>query len=350
MAASAQRRQPSRKAKLSIAIADDNGPTVKSERSASPRLVASTELPIERPASPNLYNQPETHIVKAASSSYPILGNQPLVPLRDKKLLSYTKYNHGSPFPSFPRPTHAEIKTVVSILTSLHGTRSRPAPSEMVAPTSRAGCGDSPSVLDALVRTILSQNTSDANSSRAKRSMDDVYGSSDRWDAIVEGGQKTLENTIRCGGLGAVKSRVILQVLEQVKERYGEYSLEVLRQLGNDEVMSEFLSFKGVGPKTASCVMLFSLGRESFAVDTHVWRIAGLLGWRPRGASRDETHLHLDARVPDKDKYALHRLMVTHGKICRECRANGAARGNCPLRKAFRKEGVKEMQDVPNLR
>ena len=319
---------------LPRAVAHDSGRNTETKDSAPSPPSAASDKPTSHDRNLKIGSGP---------SSW---RSKPPLSLRDRKLLSYKKYQHESPFPSFPRPTRADVKTALSILTSLHGPRLRPATSEMVAPANRSGCGDSPSVLDALVRTILSQNTSDANSSRAKRSMDSVYGRSDDWDAIVAGGQQKLEDAIRCGGLGVVKSRVILRVLEQVKERHGSYSLEALRRLGNDEVMGELLSFDGVGPKTASCVMLFSLGRESFAVDTHVWRIVGLLGWRPRRASRDETHLHLDVRVPDEDKYALHRLMVAHGKVCRECKANGAARGICPLRNAFRRESVEEKQEA----
>ena len=96
--------------------------------------------------------------------------------------------------------------------------------------------------------------------------------------------------------------------------------------------MTELIGMKGVGPKTASCVLLFCLQRESFAVDTHVYRIAGLLGWRPKNASRDETHAHLEVRIPDEEKYGLHILMVGH-----ECKAGGKSVGKCALRRAFRK-------------
>lgn len=255
--------------------------------------------------------------------------------LQAKKLKAYSQYANQSPFPNFPHPTAAEAKLAHRILIELHGERTRPE--EVVAPTDRAGCGDSPSVLDALVRTILSQNTSDVNSSRAKQSMDRVYGRADKWDAILEGGEAKLQEAIKCGGLSVVKSKVIISILKQVKEKYGEYSLEHLHTATSEDAMAEMISFQGVGPKTASCVLLFCLKRESFAVDTHVWRIAGLLGWRPKEASRDETHAHLDVRIPDEDKYGLHILMVTHGKRCEECRAGGKNLGKCELRKAFRK-------------
>ena len=258
--------------------------------------------------------------------------------LQAKKLKTYSQYANQSPFPDFLHPTAAEAKLAHRILSNLHGARTRPK--EVVASTTRAGCGDSPSVLDALVRTILSQNTSDTNSSRAKRSMDQAYGASDKWDDIVDGGEAKLQEAIKCGGLSVVKSKVIISILRQVKQKYGEYSLDHLHTASSEEAMSEMLAFQGVGPKTASCVLLFCLKRESFAVDTHVWRIAGLLGWRPKSASRDETHAHLDVRIPDEDKYGLHILMVTHGKRCEECKAGGKNLGKCELRKAFRKGKV----------
>ncbi|KEF55044.1 uncharacterized protein A1O9_08697 [Exophiala aquamarina CBS 119918] len=259
--------------------------------------------------------------------------------LQSRKLKSYAQFARKSPFPDFPHPTPEECKLAHRILASLHGPRTRPK--EIVASTTRAGCGDSPSVLDALVRTILSQNTSDANSTRAKKSMDKVYGASDKWDAIVAGGQAKLQEAIKCGGLSAVKSKVIISILNQSYEKYGEYSLDHLHQASSEDAMREMISFQGVGPKTASCVLLFCLQRESFAVDTHVWRITGLLGWRPKSASRDETYAHLDVMVPDEDKYGLHILLVTHGKRCEECKAGGKNLGACELRKAFRERKIK---------
>ncbi|ERF73365.1 hypothetical protein EPUS_07199 [Endocarpon pusillum Z07020] len=254
--------------------------------------------------------------------------------LQARKLKSYSQYANKSPFLTFPHPTPTECHLALSILSSLHGPRQRPA--AFIAPSNAAGCGDCPSVLDALVRTILSQNTSCTNSTRAKLSMDEVYGRSDDWEAIAKGGKAKLEDAIRCGGLAVVKSKVILSILEQVHAKYGEYSLDHLHDASTDDAYKEMLSFQGVGPKTASCVLLFCLRRESFAVDTHVWRIAGLLGWRPKEAGREATQAHLDVRVPDEDKYGLHVLMVTHGKRCDECKAGGKNVGKCELRKAFR--------------
>ncbi|KAL9620611.1 MAG: hypothetical protein Q9160_004865 [Pyrenula sp. 1 TL-2023] len=277
-------------------------------------------------------------------------SSSPKKSLADSKLAKYATYSTSSPFPKFSHPTSDECHLAHNILTKLHGQRERPK--EVKASATTAGCGDSPSVLDALVRTILSQNTSGGNSTRAKRSMDKVYGRSDAWEKIVEGGIDKLEDAIRCGGLANVKSKVIMSILEQVHEKHGSYSLDHLHKVPSaDDAMKEMLSFKGVGPKTASCVVLFCLGRESFAVDTHVYRIVGFLGWRPKSADREETQAHLEVMVPGELKYPLHVLLVGHGKKCGECKAGGKIQKGekrCPLRKAFDgKDGIKE-EDMEN--
>ena len=251
-------------------------PAIKESPSSPKRKLAKQSLPSPSPSSRSLRSSREGSGSKAEPAE---TKNAEGGLLQARKLKSYSQYSNKSPFPAFAHPTPAECHLALQILSGLHGPRQRPA--AFVAPSTSAGCGNCPSVLDALVRTILSQNTSDTNSSRAKLSMDHVYGRSDDWEAIVRGGKAKLEGAIRCGGLAVIKSKVILSILEQVHARYGRYSLEHLHDASSDDAYREMLAFQGVGPKTASCVLLFCLRRESFAVDTHVWRIAGLLGWRP---------------------------------------------------------------------
>ncbi|KIW25323.1 uncharacterized protein PV07_08510 [Cladophialophora immunda] len=326
---------------------DQDGIIVKQEQ-GTPQKRRTSSYPEETPARKRVKKEDDIGLISPTPSDEPhTLAPSPKKSkpkksdssdLKAKKLKSYAQFANQSPFPDFHHPTSEECKLAHKILASLHGPRIRPK--EVVASTTRAGCGDSPTVLDALVRTILSQNTSDVNSTRAKKSMDKVYGGSDKWDAIVAGGEAKLQEAIKCGGLSAVKSKVIMSILKQTHEKYGKYSLDHLHQASSEEAMQEMLSFQGVGPKTASCVLLFCLQRESFAVDTHVWRITGLLGWRPKNATRDETHAHLDVMIPDEDKYGLHILLVTHGKRCEECRAGGKNLGKCELRKAFRQKKI----------
>lgn len=90
-----------------------------------------------------------------------------------------------------------------------------------------------------------------------------------------------------------------------------------------------------MGPKTAACVLMFTLGRAEFPVDTHVWRISKQQGWVPAAATRETTYEHMNKRVPDELKYDLHCLLVEHGKRCLNCAKGGKPRftplGECPL-------------------
>ena len=116
-------------------------------------------------------------------------------------------------------------------------------------------------------------------------------------------------------------------------------SLEYLRDWKDDDaVRAELCRFKGVGPKTASCVMLFELQRQDFPVDTHVWHIAKRLRWVPKTFDRIATYEALNRMVPPHIKFDLHVLLVEHGKRCRTCAKNGKLQkeevdmpNGCPL-------------------
>lgn len=208
-----------------------------------------------------------------------------------------------------------------------------------------------------LVRTVLSQNTTSKNSTAAKRGMDARYGRAN-YEAVLRGSVGELEETIRCGGLAKTKAKCImgiLRTLEEKEEGKGTLSLDFLHGYEDAEAMRELVSFDGVGPKTASCVLLFCLKRSSFAVDTcvlfphlltlganlrrHVFRITASLGWLPTSPSpkltRDTAFAHLDVRIPDELKYGLHSLLVSHGRGCERCTANGVTSmdfvGSCPI-------------------
>ena len=90
-------------------------------------------------------------------------------------------------------------------------------------------------------------------------------------------------------------------------------------------------------PKTVACVMMFTMGRAEFPVDTYVLHIAKKLGWLPADASREQAYEHLNRRVPNECKLDLHILLVEHGKCCAKCAKNGklqkkeSAVEACPL-------------------
>ena len=278
-----------------------------------------------------------------------------------KKLKLLASHALESPFPNFHRPTPTEAREVYHILAAAHpqiapSTSSAPSGSNSNAATT---CGKVPNVLESLIGTILSQNTSGKNSTAAKRSLDERFGRNN-FEAIVNADNAEVVDAIRMGGLANKKATVIQRILKEVKERHGAYSLQHLagvikseegvgdsesKVFSDEDAMKELVSYDGVGPKTASCVLLFSLGRASFPVDTHVFRISRFLGWVPAKADRVTAQAHLDLKIPDDLKHDLHVLMVGHGRKCTGCRG----KGDCPLKAWLKTRNSLDDEDLETM-
>jgi endonuclease III len=201
-------------------------------------------------------------------------------------------------------------------------------------------------VIDSLIATILSQNTSGKNSSSAKKKLDDTFGKNN-FAAIASAPHTDVVEAIKQGGLANKKATTIQKLLSSIHAKHGAYSLEHLASpsLTDSDIIQELISYDGVGPKTASCVLLFCLGRDSFAVDTHVFRLSKVLGWVPDKADRVNAQGHLDLRIPPELKYGLHVLMVQHGRVCKGCKSGSAWSAKCVLREWVRK-GKKGKEDL----
>ena len=172
--------------------------------------------------------------------------------------------------------------------------------------------------LDQLVATVLSQNTSDRNSSRAFESLKRRFPT---WEEVLQAPVEELADAIRSGGLADLKAVRIRRILALIQEREGGVTLDRLSQLSDDEVEDYLVSLPGVGPKTAACVLVFSLGRAAFPVDTHVHRVTARLGWLAPRATAEEAYRLLRRRVPPDIRYDLHVGLVVHGRtICRPAR------------------------------
>ncbi|RAL08361.1 endonuclease III domain-containing protein, partial [Aspergillus homomorphus CBS 101889] len=271
-----------------------------------------------------------------------------------------------SPFPDWPHPTPEECEEVDRLLSSIHGKIVAPAtiPEPSLTVT---GCGEVPSVLDALIRTLLSGATTGRNSAIAFNGLVQRFGilesgigkGSVDWDAVRRAPVKEVFEAIKSGGLADVKSKKIKAILDMVyaenrarrdvllssaagkdeqdallnqSEDNKKYeiacadqnflSLNHLHTLSTEQAMAELVKYPGIGPKTAGCVLLFCLQRPCFAVDTHIFRICKWLGWVPPSKVTEVTAFgHLEVRIPDHLKYSLHQLLIRHGKACPRCRA-----------------------------
>jgi len=178
--------------------------------------------------------------------------------------------------------------------------------------------------IEVLVQTILSQNTSDRNSGQAFEQLLASFGS---WEDMANASVGEISNSIKTGGLGIVKARYIKQALGEIRRRRGGFEMEFLKKLPVDEARDWLRQLPGVGMKTASCVLLFSLGMPALPVDTHVSRVAKRLGLIDTKVSAEKAHKLLEAFLPSQDVYSFHVLLIEHGRRickaqrprCREC-------------------------------
>jgi endonuclease III len=180
--------------------------------------------------------------------------------------------------------------------------------------------------VDELVSTILSQNTNDINRDRAFESLRRHFPA---WEAVRDANPASVVEAIRPAGLANQKGPRIQQVLHQITAERSSLDLYFLKDLPLEEARAWLLKFKGVGPKTAAIVLLFSLGRPAFPVDTHIYRVTGRIGLRPEKMSVEEAHTHLEELFPPETYYAAHLNIIRLGReICTARKTNCIS---CPL-------------------
>ena len=180
--------------------------------------------------------------------------------------------------------------------------------------------------LDCLVKTILSQNTSDVNSSRAFMSLKSRFP---RWEDVLEADEAEIAYAIRSGGLSKQKSRVIKDFLRWLKKEKGELNLDFLRDMDDEEVISLLTKHKGIGLKTAYIVLAFALGRDVFPVDTHVLRISKRLGLVPPKTPAEKAHRLLNPLIPKGKGFSFHVNLIRFGRTI--CTARNPKCHICPL-------------------
>jgi len=168
--------------------------------------------------------------------------------------------------------------------------------------------------LEELVFTVLSQNTSDANSSRAYASLRERFPT---WEALAAARPEQVAEAIRVGGLARIKAPRILRILGEIRRREGRLDLSWMRRAPDEEVRAYLSSLPGVGPKTVAVVLAFSLGRPAIPVDTHVHRVARRLGLVPPRASAEAAHRILEDLVPPELRVPLHVGLIRLGReVC----------------------------------
>ena len=206
---------------------------------------------------------------------------------------------------------HLPIDEILQRLDPLYGPASPPRPYDPISE---------------LIFTVLSQHNSDVNSYRAFASLRNRFPT---WEETMNTDLDQLAQVIQMGGLAKVKAPRIQEILKAIREQNGSWDLSFLAEMPIEEAKKWLLDLPGVGPKTAGCVLLFSLGRAAMVVDTHVHRVAKRLNLIGQKVSADDAHDILEAKIPPGDILSAQMYLIAHGR--KTCRAQNPLCSECVL-------------------
>ncbi|WP_337872056.1 endonuclease III [Ignavibacterium sp.] len=182
-----------------------------------------------------------------------------------------------------------------------------------------------PDPLDIIIGTILSQNTNDKNSYKAFLNL---KKSIKHWDELLQMKPSQVEKLIKVAGLGKQKSSAIINLIKNLKEKNGKVNLSHIKKMNDGEIIEELTSHKGIGVKTASCVLLFALNRNVCPVDTHVHRILNRVGI-VKTSTPEKTFYKIEKYIPENSAHSFHTNLLRLGR--EYCTPTNPKCYDCPI-------------------
>jgi len=167
-----------------------------------------------------------------------------------------------------------------------------------------------------LVAVVLSAQATDAGVNKATRAL---FAAVDTPDKMVALGEAGLKDHIKTIGLFNTKAKNVIALSEAlIRAHHGEVPADrdALEQL------------PGVGRKTANVVMNVAFGHETFAVDTHLFRVCNRTGLAP-GKTPLAVELKLEKVVPQPFRLHAHHWLILHGRYI--CKARTPECWRCPV-------------------
>ena len=181
------------------------------------------------------------------------------------------------------------------------------------APTTELEYGN---VYQLLVAVVLSAQATDASVNLATR---DLFKRIKTPRQMLDLGEEPLRNAIKTIGLFNTKAKNVIALSQALVDRFGS---EVP---GYREKLQEL---PGVGRKTANVVLNTAFGEETFAVDTHVFRVCNRTGLAP-GKTVDIVEAKLEKVVPQPFRRDAHHWLILHGRYT--CKARLPECWRCPV-------------------
>ncbi len=167
-----------------------------------------------------------------------------------------------------------------------------------------------------LVAVVLSAQATDAGVNKATRALFAEVDTPERMVALGEAGLKEHIKTI---GLFNTKAKNVIALSEALIRNHGgevPADRDALEQL------------PGVGRKTANVVMNVAFAQETFAVDTHLFRVCNRTGLAP-GKTPLAVELKLEKVVPQPFRLHAHHWLILHGRYI--CKARTPECWRCPV-------------------
>ncbi len=181
-----------------------------------------------------------------------------------------------------------------------------------------------------LIRTILSQNTSDRNSSQAFQALSERYEI--KPDVLAKLDPSEIKPLIRYAGLQEIRSRRIVEVSKTILERFNG-DLDDLLRLPLKEARSSLMSLKGVGYKTADIILCFVKGEAVMPIDTNIFRVVNRMGF-VKGRKYELVRTTLERLIPPNKIPNMHLLLIRLGREI--CKARQPLHDVCPITKFCR--------------
>jgi endonuclease-3 len=195
--------------------------------------------------------------------------------------------------------------------------------------------------LDELIYILLSLQTSETN---CKRSYAELRRRFSSWRSLADATVSQIREPISFAGLGNQRARKIQKIVRQIRRDTGDVSLNLIKAMPSDDAEAYLTSLHGVGKKTARCILMYSLRRPVFPLDTHCARILKRLGFQVPDGSLRQCEDRIQELVPEELRYSLHVTMISLGRTI--CKSSKPRCDQCPLQSicAYTSAGIKDTE------
>ena len=152
-----------------------------------------------------------------------------------------------------------------------------------------------------LVAVTLSAQATDVGVNKATRALFVIVETPEQ---MLELGEDGLKEHIKTIGLFNTKAKNVILMAQRLVDDFGG---------AVPETREDLITLPGVGRKTANVVLNCAFGQETFAVDTHIFRVGNRTGLA-RGKTPEQVEAKLDKRVPGPFRLHAHHWLILHGR------------------------------------